>query len=166
MTTTVTEVHRTAVRLLLIDGDDRMLLLHYVTPDTAEEFWLTPGGALDQGESPEAAAVREAWEELGLHLAALGPAVWRRVHRFRIGDGRVFVQRETFHLHRLASFTPAPRALSDFEGQSYRGHRWWTAAELCADDSLTLQPARLGALFVALLSDGPPPEPFDVSDRP
>ena len=166
MTTAVTEVHRTAVRLLLIDGDDRLLLLHYVTPDTSEEFWLTPGGALDPGESHEAAAAREAWEELGFRLPVLGPAVWTRVHRFRIGDGRVFVQQETFHLHRVPSFTPAPRALSDFEGESYRGYRWWTAAELCADHSLTLQPARLGALFAALLTDAPPPEPFDISDRP
>ena len=166
MTIAATEVYRTAVRLLLIDDSDRLLLLHYLTPDTAEEFWLTPGGALDPAESHEAAAAREAWEELGIRLPVLGPAVWSRVHRFRIGDGRVFVQQETFHLHRVAPFTPAPQALSPFEGECYRGYRWWTAAEICAGDSLPLQPARLGALFAALLTDGPPPTPVDISEAP
>lgn len=156
------EVRRTAVRLLMIDAEQHLLLLHYLTPDTAEEFWLTPGGAIDEGESAADAAAREAWEEVGVDLHRLGPAVWRREHRFRIGDGRLFVQQETFHLQRIECFTPRPRALSDFEDQAYRGHRWWSVEELRGEHEVALQPSNLGDLLAELLERGVPAAPIDI----
>ena len=38
--------------------------------------WCIPSGRLEPGESPEAAARREAWEEAGLILEALAPIGW------------------------------------------------------------------------------------------
>ncbi len=32
-------------------------------------YYVFPGGGIEEGESPEGAAVREAWEELGLRVA-------------------------------------------------------------------------------------------------
>lgn len=39
----------------------------------AERGWELPGGKVEPGEAPEAAAIREAWEEAGLRLGRL---VW------------------------------------------------------------------------------------------
>ncbi len=52
---------------MILDEDRRVLLLHYVTPDTGEDFWGTPGGAMAHGESPLEAARRELREELGIN---------------------------------------------------------------------------------------------------
>ncbi len=38
-----------------------------------QTLWTFPGGAIEPGETPEAAAVREAFEETGLHVELLRP---------------------------------------------------------------------------------------------
>lgn len=58
---------RPAARLMVTDGDGRLLLFRF-TPDDRPPFWCTPGGALDEGESFEAAARRELFEETGHDL--------------------------------------------------------------------------------------------------
>lgn len=144
-------VHRTAVRLLVLDEQDKMLLLQYHTPDTGEEFWCTPGGAIDGGESHQAAARRELHEETGwAGDLDIGPVVWQRVHEFRIGDGRLFRQQERYHRVRLRHYAPHAARLSDFEASAVVGARWWTLAELQRTDA-TLQPPELAALFEGLL---------------
>jgi 8-oxo-dGTP diphosphatase len=71
---------RPAARILLVDGSGRVLLFRF-TPDDRPPFWVTPGGALDPGESFAAAARRELKEEVGLDLDC-GPEVARRVVDF------------------------------------------------------------------------------------
>ena len=68
---------RPAARILLVDGRGRVLMLRF-TPADRPPLWCTPGGAVDPGESYEAAARRELWEEVGLDLDC-GPQVARRV---------------------------------------------------------------------------------------
>lgn len=66
---------RDAVRLILIDRADRLLLLKAEGPDIGHVFWLTPGGGVETGESFMAAARRELLEETGLRCT-IGPLVW------------------------------------------------------------------------------------------
>lgn len=139
-------VHRSAVRLLIIDEHGRILLHHYITADTGEEFWCTPGGALDGGENDVDAARRELLEEEGIDIdVRLDAPLWERLHVFAIGDGRVFHQRERFYVLRVAAFEPAPRGLSDFERDSLVEQRWWTVDELRATEA-ALNPPELPAL--------------------
>jgi len=49
---------------LLIDFGEQIVVIM----DTAHGFWFLPGGGLEQGESVEDAAKREAEEELGLEI--------------------------------------------------------------------------------------------------
>lgn len=144
-------VHRSAVRLLVIGERDRILLHHYITADTRDEFWCTPGGALAEGEGDEDAARRELLEEEGLDLdVRLGAPVWERLHVFTIGDGRVFRQRERFHVLRVPEFSPAPLGLSDFERDSLVEQRWWSLDELAAAE-VPLNPPELPELLARVL---------------
>lgn len=46
--------------------EDRILLARHVCPE--REYWILPGGAVEEDETPEEAAVREVLEETGLQI--------------------------------------------------------------------------------------------------
>lgn len=145
-------VHRDAVRLLVVDRDDRLLLQHCITPDTHTEFWCTPGGALHESESSDDAARRELFEETGLRVdVELGAPVWERMHVFTVGDGRVFHQHERYHVLRVDAFEASPGALSDFERESIREQRWWASHELRDIDPSLLNPPEIPWLLDRVL---------------
>ena len=56
---------RIRAAVILLDGDRVCLIRRVRGGDT---YYLFPGGGAEQGESPEQAAVREAYEELGLKV--------------------------------------------------------------------------------------------------
>lgn len=66
MTDAAVRAARPAARILLVDRDGRVLLFRFTPGDDRAPFWCTPGGALDPGESYEAAARRELFEETGI----------------------------------------------------------------------------------------------------
>ena len=53
-----------SVSVLTFDERDRVLLLRHVEGND----WTTPGGMVEPYETPADAAVREMWEETGLHV--------------------------------------------------------------------------------------------------
>jgi 8-oxo-dGDP phosphatase len=56
--------HPSAVAVLALDDDDRMLVVHQYRHPVAATLWEPPAGLLDvAGEDPLAAARRELWEE-------------------------------------------------------------------------------------------------------
>ena len=57
------------VAVALIDRDGRVLLARRPTGKPMAGLWEFPGGKIRDGESPEAALVRELAEELGLDTA-------------------------------------------------------------------------------------------------
>jgi 8-oxo-dGTP pyrophosphatase MutT (NUDIX family) len=61
--TTVLEIP--TVSVLTFDDGDRVLLVRHVEGND----WTTPGGMIEPYELPANAAVREMWEETGLHVA-------------------------------------------------------------------------------------------------
>ena len=74
--------------MVLLDPDDRILLMHGHEPDDpATTWWFTPGGGLEGAESREQAALRELAEETGITEVELGPVLWHRYCSFPF-DGR------------------------------------------------------------------------------
>lgn len=90
---------RKVSRLVLLDPDDRVLLMHGFEPeDPASTWWFTPGGGLEGDETREQAALRELAEETGIREVELGPLLWKRMCSFPfdgrlLGAGRVVLPR-------------------------------------------------------------------------
>ena len=61
--------------VVLIDADDRVLLARRPEGQPMAGLWEFPGGKLQEGETPEAALIRELAEELGIdtHESCLAP---------------------------------------------------------------------------------------------
>lgn len=145
-------VPRRAARVLLVDGADRILMLHGRDPARPEHgYWFTVGGGLDEGESPAQGAARELAEETGLAVAAedLGEPVWHEVTEFPFG-GRSYRQHQDFFLVRVPSWQVRTDGFNAVEETSIDGYRWWRVEELVASGE-RYYPAELPALLRGIL---------------
>ena len=141
-------LRRTAARVVLLDRDGHVLLLQAADPADASKghWWEIPGGGMDPGESSEAAARRELYEETGITEAEIGPCVWTQHARFRFA-GWKFDQHEHVHVawtDRIDLSTIRPGGLEAFEAMAFRGHRWWGLDDLLASDDAGAPPPAAG----------------------
>jgi len=90
---------REAVRAVVLDPADRVLLVRFEFPDAGTR-WALLGGGLEPGESAHDALRRELAEEAGLENIEIGPHIWSRLHIIPFIDGRYDGQREQIHLVR------------------------------------------------------------------
>lgn len=152
---------RVAARALLLDPDDRVLLVRFEFPNEPE-LWAMPGGGVDEGETHEQAIARELREEVGLASFEPGPWIWVREHVFPFYGSGWDGQVERTMLVRVPAFEPEPRfTLEELEAEYVTAVRWWTQEELAGSAEL-FAPRALPGLVAALLRDGAPGEPFDV----
>ncbi len=153
---------RRAARAVVLDPDDRILLVRFEFPERA--VWATPGGGLDDGETYEEAIVRELEEETGVTALELGPWIWTRTHVFPFESGLWDGQLERYVLVRTHAFQPVPYfSVEQLAAEYVTGMRWWRQEELvAAGDEVIFAPRRLPELVAALVRDGPPAEPLDV----
>jgi 8-oxo-dGTP pyrophosphatase MutT (NUDIX family) len=123
---------RPSARILLLDGEGRLLLFRFEAPDRPP-FWATPGGALDPGESFAAGARRELREETGLDLDC-GPEVGRRLAEFDTLEGVPVAADERYFLVRTAACEIVTDGHTDLERRVMRDWRWFTPDEIAGHD--------------------------------
>lgn len=154
---------RRAVRVLLLDPRDRLLLLHCAdTRNPARApYWVTVGGGVEAGESDEAAARREVMEEVGIEGIELGPLIahYRSVFTF---EGVDYDQENDYYLARTDVVEVDGTGRDEIEVRSTLGHRWWTPEELISSTEEFTCPG-LGRLLDGVLRDGPPARPVPLA---
>jgi 8-oxo-dGTP diphosphatase len=150
---------RQAVRALVLDGEERVLLVRFDWPD--KTVWALPGGGLDPGEAPEQAIARELAEESGLRDFELGPLVWTRTHWFTDMAGWAG-QTERVYVVRTEAFEPAPEWTDEqLAAEGIGAQRWFSLDELSTGE-LIYSPRRLPKLLGDLLANGVPANAVDV----
>jgi ADP-ribose pyrophosphatase YjhB (NUDIX family) len=123
---------RPAARVVLLDPDDRVLLMRYDDAPPNGTHWSTPGGGLDDGEDYPAAALRELAEETGWSDVALSGEVARRSFDMAYGD-QIVHQVERLYLARTDQPSREIRGVEAMHASDgIAAWRWWTLAELDA----------------------------------
>ncbi|UVO54837.1 NUDIX hydrolase [Sphingomonas sp. SUN039] len=142
-------VARPAARLLIVDAERRVLMFHF-TPPNGADFWATPGGACDPGETYAQAARRELIEETGID-ADPGPEVAQKTAEFTTIEGQDVSADERYFLVRVADRTISADGYTELERRVMTGHHWWTLDEL-RETRQTVFPEDLADLVEASLN--------------
>jgi 8-oxo-dGTP pyrophosphatase MutT (NUDIX family) len=151
----VTVLDRRAARVVLVDRADRTLLLRGGDPARPGlRWWFTPGGGLNDGETPAEGAARELYEETGLRVAPedLGEPFWHQVTRFSY-DNRNYRQEQDFYLVRVPEWQVDTAGFDIEEQRTIDDHRWWTADELDATAE-TVYPENLADMLRRITATG------------
>jgi len=130
-------VQREAVRALLVDADERIMLVQYENPATRATWWGTPGGGIEPGEDHQTALRRELREELGLEEFDAGPLVWTHERTFPWAQ-RLMHQVNDVYLVRVHAHEPQPTI--DLEEEAVVSYRWWTLEEIESTDERVTPP--------------------------
>src|SRR3954453_4237591 len=150
-------LHRTAARVILVDEDDHVLMIHGFDPRSPHiTYWYSLGGGLDEGEEPVAAAVGGGGGGVGGETGLLldradlvGPLREERVV-FPF-DGREIHQDQLYFAARTRRFDPAPAAFEELEVRSTVTIDWLDPRALHGVPD-TVYPAFLTELVDALVA--------------
>jgi 8-oxo-dGTP pyrophosphatase MutT (NUDIX family) len=153
--------YRNAVRVLILDGADRVLLLGARDPDDGIIVWVMPGGGIEDQETTLEAARRELLEETGLEIIGeLQGPIWIRHHKFT-WDGQTLSQREWFVVGRTHRTDIDVREMGPHEHKYFAGARWFSVDELKAFGEI-VAPRRLAELLPPIIAGDLPAELLDA----
>lgn len=161
-------VERAGGRVILIDAasSDVLLIRGRDPQDVARgDFWITPGGGIDEGEDLRGGTTRELQEEVGLLVSpeTLGPVVLRRVGEFAFA-GALIRQIESYFALTVERFDPEPQVVTAFEEGVIQELRWRPITELSASIE-PVYPWCLVDLVNHIRSHGPPDPPWVEEQR-
>lgn len=138
---------RPAARILLVDGQGRVLLFRFTPYDGRPPFWCTPGGKIDDGETYEQAARRELLEEVGLDRDC-GPEVAQRTVDFLTIEGVEVTADERWFRVDVDAVEVTSAGHTELERRVMQSWRWFGPAELAHLDE-RVYPQDLAALLAA-----------------
>jgi 8-oxo-dGTP diphosphatase len=142
---------RLSARLLVLDPSGRILLFRFVHRNGAlagQDYWATPGGGVEDGETFEQAAIRELEEETGIRVRDIGLEVGRREFVLQLHNGERVMADERFFLVKLTAASLSRDGWTAQVVEVMADHRWWSLDEL-AQTSATIWPENLLAMLNA-----------------
>jgi 8-oxo-dGTP pyrophosphatase MutT (NUDIX family) len=113
-----------------------------------DDYWATPGGGVEDGETFEQAAIRELEEETGIRVQDIGPVVGQREFVLQLPDGERVMANERYFLVRSEDASLSRDGWTALEVEVMVDHRWWSRDEL-AQTSDTVWPKNLLAMLSA-----------------
>src|SRR5215469_12599756 len=147
---------RYAGRVVLLDPDERVLLMRYDDGLPNGVHWSTPGAGLNPGEDYASGAARELAEETGWHDIVLGGEIYRRTHTVEHEDG-TFRQLERFFLARTDQPSREITGVDAMHASDgIASWRWWTLAELDSTEE-AIWPGELADLMRSAPTRTTPP---------
>lgn len=149
---------RPTARVILLDRDDRVLLMKGRLPGAASGpgAWFTIGGGVEAGETYLQAAAREIREETGILDAQLGPVVWLREGVLNAPHPMRLV--EQYVVARCHGAEPDRAGWDAVERALIEDIRWWSVQELMTTPDRVFPPG-LARLLQDLLAGDLPAEP-------
>ena len=147
--------HRPAARVICLDAAGRLLLMRWRDPFDGRRLWEPPGGGIEPGETPLAAARRELAEETGLDPAAVQDRSVP-VERDVWWNGTHYTGAEHFFVARFGGDRPplVRTGLMPDEQVNLDNHAWVGWAELAGLPD-RLEPPHLLDVLAELVPDGP-----------
>jgi 8-oxo-dGTP pyrophosphatase MutT (NUDIX family) len=132
---------RRSARCLVLDSAGRVLLLRWIDRRDGLPVWFTPGGGIDDGETPDEAARRELREETGIVVQSVGRLIMHQVVR----SGELIRDEDHF----VVRFDGEPRSPTAPDPGT-DGWRWWRLSEIETSTEL-FHPRNVGHLLAHAL---------------
>ncbi|MDD2056872.1 NUDIX domain-containing protein [Pseudomonas sp. GD03860] len=145
---------RKSARLLVINPSQQVLLFKFVHTDDAlagSEHWATPGGGLEEGETFQAAAIRELREETGIQVTAVADAVAERRFEMMLPSGEWVFSVEQYFVVHVENQALSRADWTEHEVKVMAEHHWWSVEELRATQQ-TVWPQRLIEMLCSAVS--------------
>jgi len=156
---------RKTARLVVLSQDRVLLVRHHdlkpVDPSRPDlvTYWIPPGGGVNEGESFQEAALREAEEETGIRPLEVGPQIWsRKCQLIHGGEIKQYME------HYFVAWSERSGPLENRTNEGIEEIRWWTLEDL-RESADTFLPRGFVELVAAVMAGGTPPSPIELSEE-